>query len=469
MGKYSNNIKQQSHNTFETVLSVCAALIGEVWLFILAAVYTYRTLNASNYELGKSLCYVMLMLGGIYAGGSCILDKNGGKKLKQAVKSLFCKEQLLLLGILALYFISCAVLTNATGLDYTTANRYYLLDAVYSVCILFPLPMILKKRPIIAKLMLHVLMAVITVFDVWALSGVLKPGVVTLSNGRQIGMTANYDLTVCCNVNTTGAYHALLFMIALYFIVSDKLWIKLVYIPVSLVHLFMLGLAGSRASTYATALACAAIAGALCIVYMRKKKLALPITLITAAVAAAAAGFVILYSSRICYAVYDWFTDNIRNKGGNGLAESSLVDLSLSARDLLWKTFWPALTENARTFFFGVTTVGVEDAITAQGFINGDGISYMHNQYLQMGVAFGFPSLVLYTIWTVLLAIKCVKLLKNNKGIALTAIVLMLVIANMAESYLFGFGYFCGAVFFLLAGMVNADTDNVLASEEKAL
>ena len=456
--------KRENGAGFDLVMSVFTALAAEYWLFVLLGAYVFDSINTSTMNACRAVCVLLLCLSAVYALCRLTTLRRAGEAFKAFFKRIFCPEQLLILGILPLFVVTCAAMKSETGVDVFHYNRHYLLDACVCVLLLFPLPAMLKKYPVIPRAMLMLLVGATFFFDAWAMVGVLKPSVVTVG-GNQIGMNSHFALCFACNENTTGAYHAMLFMLCVYFIVREKkLWVKTCFVPAVLLNLFILGLSDSRTALYSVLIAFGIVAGALVIRFgwRRTNRLSVRVAYCGAAVfAAAAAALLIYYTPKWSYALYDAATGYIRPvSGGGGSSESWLT-----GRELLWRSFLPAVTESPRRFLFGVTPIFVEQQITLQGIIDATGRSYMHNQYLQMGVAFGVPSMILYTVWTVLLAIKCVKSLKSYSGIALSGVIFMLVVANMLESYLFGFAYFCGGVFFLMAGMINADvgTEDVYA------
>ena len=81
---------------------------------------------------------------------------------------------------------------------------------------------------------------------------------------------------------------------------------------------------------------------------------------------------------------------------------------SISGRGAIWRAAVKAMFLSPRYFFFGVTPAAVEDML---GYIleRENYMMYTHNQFLQMGVAFGVPGLAMYCVWLVKTAINCVR------------------------------------------------------------
>ena len=90
---------------------------------------------------------------------------------------------------------------------------------------------------------------------------------------------------------------------------------------------------------------------------------------------------------------------------------------------------------------------------------------YTHNQFLQMGVAFGVPGLLFYCLWLLKTAKQCWKVAFKGRYWMIACTILMLVVANLTESYLVAYFYFCGVVFFLLCGMIKTEAAELDASD----
>jgi len=134
------------------------------------------------------------------------------------------------------------------------------------------------------------------------------------------------------------------------------------------------------------------------------------------------------------------------------------VDNNIFARMDTWIVALKIMVLNVKRFLFGTSPVGVIPMLAYVGQTSNGW--YTHNQFLEMGVAFGVPGMLMYIGWLVLVARSCLRIgLGNSESVStadrvLPLIVLLLVVCNLTEGMLVGNTYMPGCVFFLLSGWV---------------
>ena len=125
-----------------------------IWMFAIALMHTL--LATFRYILKYELAIPYIRWAGlglvaatlIYVIVNLSTLKQTRGKLKGKIKGLISPEQVLLIGILLWYVVSCYMNQRFRTVSYFKKEDWYLFDAFVCFCILFPMPMILgqKKR-----------------------------------------------------------------------------------------------------------------------------------------------------------------------------------------------------------------------------------------------------------------------------------------------------------------------------------
>ena len=447
-------------------LAALAVLAGVYHLLIMMCSYVLDSTLLSSPWLAADRYLVLVFFGWmiLYLPVKYFAFPDGKDEITRFLKTLFGDGRLWLALLFAWALIGCLVLSgqdnpsffsfiqNGKTARYLTENAVrlndkYLMDLAVSLLVLCPLPALLGKyRKAVCEGIFHLLTAAATLFMITVLIPYFDGRIVTAPGG-QIGVNAKGNMQIACNPNTTGAFAALFLMLSLYFITSPrKLFVKILYGLAALIHLFPLALSGSRTALVASACGVAVIGFRW--VFGMKKVGSLSNAwrwVISAAAGLCAAGLLILsrYLIRDLYVAVTGF-DFVSDKAPG-----------LSGRLKLWGDCLKASFATASNAVFGVTPYFVESAI---GIVrnNPDNVLYAHNQFLQVLLSFGLPGLAFFCVWLVKTAVRCVRTGMKSSAYGLSAVVLMLMVANMAESYLTAYFYFCGGMFFLIAGFVTA-------------
>ena len=365
------------------------------------------------------------------------------------IKRLFSGANLWVTLLFLWYLAACTVLSADESYIFKMNDRF-LLDTFISFFVLYMIPWNRKTY----DWFIHILMAVETVFMVWVLYNNFKLNILTVPGG-QIGMAENYSLVIACNRNTTGAFAAVFLMLALYMVSVQKGVLRWAYAAAAVIQLFPLYLSNSRTAYLACVITIAA-AG----FFLVQRKYTGKYKSLLAVGCGLLCGAVIYFLKYGVMAVYDGVTHLSEYLGVDGVGIRDVDLLNTSGRLVIWKTAVKAMFLSAESFMVGVTPAGVEAVL---GYLQNveNYAMYTHNQFLQMGVAFGIPGLAVFCVWLLKMAKQCWKVAFHGRYWMLSCMILMLVLSNMMESYLVAYFYFCGSVFFLVCGMVKAEADEL--------
>ena len=460
----------------EAGLTALAVLTGVYHLAVMLCAYVFDSTKSASPWLAadRYTVLVFFVLALLYIPVKAFAFPERRKELSRFFKNAFGGDRLWPVLLLLWAVIGCIAMKGRTD-DFFTfmrdgqARRYltenafpindkFLMDLAVCALILFPLPALLGKyRRAVCEGILHLFTAGCALFMITVLIPYFGGRVVNAPGG-QIGVNTKGNMVIACNSNTTGAFSALFLILSLYFVTSPRaLPVRVLYAVSAVIQLAALGLSGSRASLLASA--CAAGVIAFRAVYGLKKlqdKTLSRRLLISVPAGLLAAGLVLL-SRDLIRDLYVAVT---------GFSFVSDKAAGLSGRLRLWGNCLQATFANASNAVFGVTPGFVEHAI---GIVrnNPDNVLYAHNQFLQVLLAFGLPGLAIFCVWLYKTAVRCVRVGLKKACYALPAAVLLLVVSNLAESYLTAYFYFCGGMFFLIAGCVAAE-DEELPVKKKA-
>lgn len=412
-----------------------------------------------------------------------LCDPGQKKRCFTAIRKRMTADQILLTLLFVWCLIGCLVLQSGSGHEFFTymdasgtwmglnqsatfsMNDRPLRDMVISFFVLYPLGSLFgeKERRRVLNGVICILAAAASFVAALVLFNLMNNRITELPGG-QAGLDSANLLVIACNSNTTGAFSAMLLLLFGYMIVvCRKIPVKVVFGLAAVLQFALLCLSGSRAAIYSVA-AAAAVVG-FRVVWSSKitfsdqrVKLA-----VGAVIGIACAAAVLLVSGAVQDAVVKSIVSASQETGAEA---STYVKSGLSGRTNEWRDSLNATFANSQNAIAGVTPAFVEYAI---GMMRNepDNAKYAHNQFIQMLLAFGLPGLGLYIAWLVDLAKRCFRVGMKTVYFMLPVTVLMLIIGNLAESYLVAYSYFCGSVFFLVCGMVKCE-DEALKEREAA-
>ena len=383
-----------------------------------------------------------------------------GNPMKQKIRHDFRKkvltpDYLLLLVLLLLMIISVASIKNAVPSgDWWGANRTTVMDTAGQILILFPLGcwLVRHREAKVLRIPLHVFSIAFLALEVWILIRTFNNSPIYLSNGGGIGINGSLNLIINCNRNTTGLWGYCFLFLCLYLTITTVKWMKPVYLLGILVNLMIIALSKSRASLYANCLMLGLFA-AIWFWYQKRicteNKKAKIIGTVVIGVAVTTACY---FLDSVFYDIY-LKVSGIEGLLGVNADEREFFDARLSGRTDVWIASLKALTYDTRSFFFGVSPMGIYSRIEE---FTGASL-YTHNQILEFGVGCGVPAMIIFIVFCVRLFLHSVKVCftSGNRSMRNTLASVgcfLMLIANMFEATLFGFNYISGIIFIVACG-----------------
>lgn len=134
---------------------------------------------------------------------------------------------------------------------------------------------------------------------------------------------------------------------------------------------------------------------------------------------------------------------------------------TIKSREEIWKDSIKIMTSDWKTFLFGVTPLGFDDAIKRVTGKN-TRVYHAHNEVLNMGVSLGVPMMLALLVLYISIGIKSIRLCFLNKkqsfpGVYVLPIVFItFFISTLLEAYLFASFTIMSSLFFLFCGWINA-------------
>ena len=445
-------LKEQSAR-LERLLLTAALISGcfHILLSLLQYFFDISTLRYVDYALGGAVAVVALP----YLIGN-----------RSAIRRLSV-EQALLIALLVWYAVSCVVMTMMFDGNWIAMNVEPYFDVCVSALVLFPLGRALARKGIhqSLKILLHIGLLLWTLAMVWVLAHVLNNSIIDTPSGGQIGMTSNIALSLNCHYNTTGAIESVFTLFCCCMVIwCRRPALKALYVLASLINYVVLILSNSRTAFLATAIAFAVLIGLAVYCHFRKATLRRRILLSVASAAAALLAFMALRA--LVFYLHESIT-HLRALLGQSSGETagtssarSLMDdnaRTMNGRTRIWSLSLKAMVYDVQKFIFGVTPVSV---ISMLRTVSGGSIDvYTHNQFLEVGVALGFPGLCLFVAWTVFILRDAFRMLFMHReklsSLVIIAVVAALAIGNLTEATLLFYGFITGSIFFLLCGWIS--------------
>ena len=383
-------------------------------------------------------------------------------RIQNFTKGLF-RPELKILTVLFFWYVLCVLSANEVyTANFWQLNDTMLFDTLMSFFFLFIFGYLFhgdagKKM---LEILFYVLTAVLTVLMVYVLWTVLKPSVITLPSGGQIGMGEHEGTTrlfINCHPNTTGAIAEIVLMMCVYMIVTKKGILRWLYVAAAAVHYAILILSDSRTCILTTALTLGILIFKFCINVLEEKKKLQVQRVVLVALAGIACGAVVFLLRKPMRLGYEGISHFSEYTGINSASTLRDLEATTNGRVLWWKASFQSAFSDIRHFFFGVTPVGVISEVkrfTGYEF-------YTHNQFCEILVSNGVPGMLMYLAWLVLIARTCIRMLRGKvngvfKGIeVILGMIFMLVIANLMEATLLYYHWFPEEIFFLLCGFVT--------------
>lgn len=377
-------------------------------------------------------------------------------------------EQMLLIALLVWYAVSCVAMTMMFNGNWIAMNVEPYFDVCVSALILFPLGRAMARKGVreLPKMLLQIALLLWTLAMVWVLAHVLNNAILDTPSGGQIGMTANIALSLNCHYNTTGAIESVFTMLCCCMVIwCRRPALKALYVLAALINYVVLILSNSRTALLATAIAFAMLIGLT--VYCRFRKATVWRRILLSVASAVIVLLIFMALRTLVFYLHESIThlrallgqssgESARTSGARSLTDSTTR--TINGRTDIWLIALKAMVYDVQKFIFGVTPVSVVSMLrtVSDGAID----VYTHNEFLEVGMALGFPGLCLFVAWTICILRDAFRMLFVRKerisSLVIIAVVVALAIGNLTEATLLFYGFITGSIFFLLCGWISA-------------
>lgn len=448
-----------------TAMLVCA-LIFLFYHSAMSVANKFVVYEGAWVTLQRVTFWLAIGAGALYVGYMVFFHPMKQDARHELRKRVFSLDFLLLLLLLLFMVISViSVQETYPSYDWWKANKETIFDMAGQILILFPVGCWLARHRDAKEFQwpLKVLTIAFLVFEGWVIYRTFTNNVIYLSNGSGIGMDSNLFLVISCHHNTSGLWGYCFLFLCLYLTVTAEKWLKPVYVLGILINLVIISLSKSRTSIYTNCLTLGLFAGIL-FWYQNKIWNKNKIIKIFASVAI---GFAIMaafyFLNNLIYSAYLKIS-NIEALLGVDTEQREFFDSSFNTRTDLWKACFQVMFSDARSFFFGVSPMGIYSKMNELANQN----VYTHNQILEFGVGCGVPAMIVFIVFCVRKFLYSVRMCFTSGNCfirnAMPSIgCFLLLVGNMMEATLFGFNYISGMIFIVLCGyMTEMDRDKVL-------
>ena len=458
-------------------LGFSAVFLGIFHIMVALFQYVFGYLPFAPYERWFGL--VLLIVAVVSLPVSAFISSDFRQTCKLFLKKLCSYEQLFLLILFLWFAVGCFILQQKEGLPYLKAADWLLFDTGISVLILFPLARFLgrKNASSLINFILHLVLISYSLFTAWALWHVIHFTVPTLPSDNFLGMSRYGKLYLGVYYNMTGAIACMMLGLSLYMIISQKLFWKILYGVFSLLHLVVLMLSDSRTAFLGGLFLI--ICSAFCFSWYclgKNQNFTAVHNVLFSLVAASLCGVLFWHLRSVITGGYTAFSQahNISVSPSAypaflsaGQAKMQALPLAreivpdLNGRTDIWHAALKVITSSPLTFFIGVTPVGLTEALVKIGGITEQFYS-THNVFLDVAVKFGVSVALGFLVFTVKIALCCLRILFRTKGesfkniFMIPLIIITLFVLNLTEGYLIAYYCIPSCIFFLLCGWITA-------------
>lgn len=403
------------------------------------------------------ICFLLLLvLMKIYT----VNRQNGLSEIKLLIKNFFSRTQLLVSALYGLFLISVFVNFYTGELDSIECVQRYNYDLFVCLFILFPLSRYYfrNKLPMwIVKTWKSILVA-LGIGELIILYSVFSDHVIYIGSGSGIGMLEFNDtlqLSINIHPNIVGQYVGLFFLLSVIIVFVGEKLEKVIFLLLAFINLCILCLSNSRGSFFSCLCAIAYI----CFIGILKRskectKRKLVISIISVLIALI--GMIVIRDG-----IFNLYNNCVLENNNTGYFDviREINITSNNGRTVIWKGSLKLATSSFKNFMFGITPYNISRVLPK--IINLNEVSHTHNQFLEVLTDTGFPALIIFVIFNIVLAICCIKNIiskydkKNYIVILFIGIIIFLELANVMEPLLMFYNFLVGAVFIILSGYIT--------------
>ena len=446
-------------SSIKFILASCEKIL--YWLMIIMAVFNslwtllqFVIWDKPYLKLQKWGGLAIIMLIAAYLAFSLLTDRDSRSRIGEWLKKIRSPELIFLTGLFIWYIVVCLIRSRIDGKSYFASNDNRLFFVALSTFVYFPFTAIIGKEKAKKAVdsLFNLALAAYTPVCAWVIWKYYHLELVTFPSGNVVELYKGNSLTMGSNRNITAAYAVILFGICIYMAMTTLNKIRIVYIAAALVHLVVIFLSNSRTSFLVIAVMMSCYAVMLGRKYLKKR-----ITVVIGVLLIILASIALLYVLR--YRVLETNADLWREKLDNPDAMSVRKFDGFAGRISIWKGAVKIMLSSPDRFFLGITPTNVAGALN-QVVNSKKTFPHCHNLFLNIGVSFGVPAMILFIWFTGSIVRKAIRLMKYKADElpaniwTVSVIVFGILLIEMLEVLSFGNRYFNGPVLYILAGWI---------------
>ena len=401
---------------------------------------------------------------------------EGITRLRKAWQKADCYEQRFLIAFFLWFVVDCAIHQLCYGEDFFKPNDWKIFQTALAAFVFFPLVQYIgpKKARRTIEWMMHLTIGCYGTFCAFVLWKYLRSEFITFPSGRQLTVALHLAMQVGVNPNITASQATVMLAVCIFMIITQKKWVKIVYLLPSLVFVMVLMLSNSRTSYLAAlSMVVAAVivyfgtkwkntAGAGRILRAFKQKKGNTNTrrylLLLAALLMGAGIFWIIRK-----VAYQLALNSLNATFTEGVDPQKAVRVfdGLNGRAEIWAAALIVLFSSPKYFFLGMTPGKVGQTFVDLGILE-KVQPHCHNILIQVAASLGVPAMLFYAGMLVSLMIRSVRIIRLHrvKGYetawAIPIILSGILLIDVTEAFLFGPSCVNMPVFFLFSGWLTA-------------
>ena len=470
-------------------------IIIRLWAFLIAAFHTL--LVAFRYVVVVPNYLPLLQWAGVGLVLATVLyllifsfhSQVSRRRIVASFRKVISPELYLLTAVLV-WFILSSVINQLTGEKrYLRMEDAYLFDMAVCIYILYPMANAQsgKNTGKLPELLIHLVAILYSIFTAFCLWHIFHLEVLTFPSGEQGGFTEKVQLILGAHYNLTGMIAITMFCLCIYMVFTQEAVIKVLYVFLGLIQLAAIYLSNSR-TIFVGLIVFAATIGFFWpwkTLYKKKSLIRLGASLLICVSCvglfwAGRTGTFVLFENITHFSeelanekeaeglsdaeekyratgltsVIPYETANLSKTGADNVRKLN----NLSNRTKVWAAAIKVMGSSPQRFLFGVTSFGVTDAIRDIGGYHKEDVAHAHNIILQIGISMGVPAMILFLVFLLIIALRCMRILIRSNGInsyLIPSIILCFTVINMGESYLAGYYSVMACFFYLFCGWIT--------------
>lgn len=411
-----------------------------------------------QFEFAFAICLIIVTL--LYSIRCAVKRTENIENTWKNLKSNLTAEHTILIIIFIWFSIDCILQQSIDGRNYIQINDWKLFCSALAAFVFFPFIKVVgeKNSKAIIEQMVHITVAIYTIFWVWVLWQYFHLNFVTFPSGNHLGMAKMGWLEAGVNRNVTAAHSAVVLALCIFMIVTYRNKTKALYLIAAIVHIIVVMLTDSRTSYIAVACTiCTIISIELWERYLNK------VGIIKKAVLSAIIAVLCLFIlGWIKKGVFSLFLHLVRVKTGQIITLSTAIRPlnGLSGRKAIWLSTIKMLISSPKRFFIGVLPSQIGTTLLNMGLLKRI-IPHCHNVLLEVGASLGVPAMLLYIWFLYSIFRRCIFMigLKSQRyrcTWGISVVLLCIILIDIMESFLFGPTSVNMPVFHIFAGWIIA-------------